>query len=122
MIEEFLSITAASIPISLVAWFVAAIATRIFTRWQPIRPKLSQASRAIATVETKPVKALPIQPSVTSQPKPLVPAQIVPTVTLAYESMSLAQLRKVARKRGITPAGDARKREAWIDALLAKQE
>jgi len=121
MTQQLLTIASALIPGSLMVWFLTAIATRIFTRWQPSRPKLAQVERAIATAAPKPLKALPVLPSAPSEIAPLEPAKITPTVT-AYESISLVQLRKLARRRGVVPIGDSRKRQAWIDALLAKQE
>ena len=121
MTQQALTVAAATIPAILISWFVYAIAQRIYTRCRQMPTgQLAQVNRAIATAATAPPKALPIQPSVTSDIAPLVIAQTPQTGT-RYQSLSLAELRKVARKRGINPAGDARKREAWIDALLANQ-
>jgi len=115
--QQSLTLLSASIPTVFIAWFVSAIATRIFTRCHQMPTgQLAQVNRAIATAAPKPPKALAVMPSAPSQPKPLVPAKITPTGT-PYQAMSLAQLRKLARKRGIEPTGDARKREAWINAL-----
>jgi len=109
MIHQLLSITAASIPISLVVWFVIAIANRIFTRCKPIRPKLAQVERAITTSAPKPSNLL-------AEPKFTLSASPIGT---HYQSLSLAELRKLARRRGVEPKGDARRRESWLDALTS---
>jgi len=121
MMQQTLTVAAATIPMILISWFVSAIAQRIFTRCHHIarrQPQLAQVEAAIATSAPAPPKALAVLPSIISQPKPLVPAQTPLIGTLPYQSLSLTELRKVARKRGIEPTGDARKRESWLDALI----
>ena len=88
--QESLTLLSASIPTVFIAWFVIAIAQRIYTRCrQMARRQLAQVEAAIATAAPIPPKALAIEPFVTPQPKPLVPAQTPLIGTLPYQSMSL---------------------------------
>jgi hypothetical protein len=45
--------------------------------------------------------------------------QVYPSIELSH--FSLNQLKKIAFERGLTPAGDKRQRQAWIDTILAYQ-
>jgi len=131
-IQTLLSLAAALIPVASTAWFIGDISTRIVTRWQMARkqPYLVQATaspRAVVPIPLKTLPALlspeteagPIATSASLPQKPL-PVEHIHALTIpdtSYQSMSLVQLRKIARRRGVQAIGDSRKRQAWIDAL-----
>lgn len=69
MTQQLLTIASALIPGSLMVWFLAAIASKIFTRCQMARrqPQLVKVERVIVTAAPIYLESLPVPPFASSE-------------------------------------------------------